>query len=165
MKHKYGKFYADWRDEHGVRHAKAFKLKKHAERFAKKMQAAAAEKKPEARPHRANRESVGRGVSVRKAIRHRSEGPHQPLRAPDGAPARTAAHREHSHIVARPLRQAHGLHTLRSPEKLPPLPTPARRTGPHQARATDTHAPIAHRNRHARRATQTARISGTVAAP
>lgn len=48
MKVKFGKFYADWRDEHGRRHAKAFKLKKSAEAFAKKMRAEAAAKKAQA---------------------------------------------------------------------------------------------------------------------
>ena len=45
MKHKYGKWYADWRDAHGVRHAKAFTTKKAALRFGSKMSADAKAKK------------------------------------------------------------------------------------------------------------------------
>ena len=45
MRKKYGKFYADWRDEHGVRHMKAFARKDHAERYTRKMRRAITAKK------------------------------------------------------------------------------------------------------------------------
>jgi hypothetical protein len=45
MKHKYGKWYADWRDQHGVRKAKAFRTKAAATKYARKMAADAAAKK------------------------------------------------------------------------------------------------------------------------
>ncbi len=45
MKHKYGKWYADWRDEHGKRKAKAFKSKKAAQKFSHRMQLLAQAKK------------------------------------------------------------------------------------------------------------------------
>jgi len=48
MKTKYGKHYADWRDEHGKRHAKAFPTKKAALRWQRRMQLATAGKKAQA---------------------------------------------------------------------------------------------------------------------
>lgn len=36
MRKKYGKHYADWRDEHGVRHMKAFDTKRAAVQFQTK---------------------------------------------------------------------------------------------------------------------------------
>jgi hypothetical protein len=38
MKNKHGKWYADWRDARGVRHAKAFPTKKAARLYSKRMQ-------------------------------------------------------------------------------------------------------------------------------
>ena len=54
MLNKYGKWYADWRDENGKRHAKAFPTKKAAARYSEKMSAAAAAKKRGAQHHRSD---------------------------------------------------------------------------------------------------------------
>ena len=48
MKKKYGKFYADWRDEKGVRHAKACNSRKAALRLTARMQRQARAKKAQA---------------------------------------------------------------------------------------------------------------------
>ncbi len=37
MKHKHGKWFADWRDAHGVRKAKAFPTKKAARLYSQRM--------------------------------------------------------------------------------------------------------------------------------
>ncbi len=59
MKHKYGKWFADWRDEHGKRHAKAFRTKSKARAYSKRMQREAQAKK--ARPHKPLRKRRMRG--------------------------------------------------------------------------------------------------------
>jgi hypothetical protein len=48
MQKKSGKWLADWRDEHGKRHRKAFKTKAHAAAFQKKQLAAVSSKKARA---------------------------------------------------------------------------------------------------------------------
>jgi hypothetical protein len=48
MRNKYGKFYADWRDEHGRRHMKACKTKRAALRLQQKQKNAAHAKKAQA---------------------------------------------------------------------------------------------------------------------
>jgi hypothetical protein len=65
VKHKYGKYYADWRDEHGKRHAKACRSKAAAQKLSRKMQADAAAKKDQA-PARPSRKSSGRSRSRRR---------------------------------------------------------------------------------------------------
>jgi hypothetical protein len=45
MRKKYGKFYADWRDEHGTRKMKAFPTAPLANKHTRKMKRAAAAKK------------------------------------------------------------------------------------------------------------------------
>jgi hypothetical protein len=55
MLKKYGKFYADWDDEHGKRHRKAFRAKKAALQFQAKRRNEVAAKK--ARPTRVSRPS------------------------------------------------------------------------------------------------------------
>jgi hypothetical protein len=52
MRHKYGKFYADWRDSAGVRHMKAFPTKKKAEAYAEQQRLAAHAKKASGRARR-----------------------------------------------------------------------------------------------------------------
>ncbi len=48
MRKKYGRFYADWRDQHGKRKMKSFPTKNGALRHQNKMRAAAAAKKARA---------------------------------------------------------------------------------------------------------------------
>jgi hypothetical protein len=48
MRTKFGSYYADWRDERGRRHMKAFKSKRAAAKYTAKMQAQAAAKKARA---------------------------------------------------------------------------------------------------------------------
>ncbi len=48
MQKKYGKFYADWRDEHGRRQRKSFPTKKRALQHQNKMQRQASAKKARA---------------------------------------------------------------------------------------------------------------------
>lgn len=48
MRHKHGKWYADWRDEHGRRRMKAFPTKKQAQQYTAKMRRLVAEKKARA---------------------------------------------------------------------------------------------------------------------
>lgn len=65
MQHKYGKWYADWDDEHGKRHRKALPTKKAARQFQAKMRNEVAAKK--ARPRKASRRSSKTGRSSRRA--------------------------------------------------------------------------------------------------
>jgi hypothetical protein len=48
MRNKYGSFYADWRDQHGQRHMKAFPTKKAALRYQAQQRALAQAKKARA---------------------------------------------------------------------------------------------------------------------
>ena len=65
MLHKYGKWYADWRDESGKRKRKAFRTKNAAKRHEERMRAQAITKK-EPRPARS-------GNSRRSGRRHKPE--------------------------------------------------------------------------------------------
>ncbi len=53
MQKRCGKFMADWRDEHGRRHRKAFTTKKAAARYQARMQNASRTKKARPSPRRA----------------------------------------------------------------------------------------------------------------
>jgi hypothetical protein len=64
MRKRYGKFYADWRDEHGKRHMKACKSKTAAVHLSTKMQNQTAAKKDQ--PSGTSARSAGR---VAKASR------------------------------------------------------------------------------------------------
>lgn len=61
MKKKYGKFYADWRDEHGIRHAKAFHRKKTALAYQRKMQRRAQDARGNAQAATRSRTKHSRG--------------------------------------------------------------------------------------------------------
>jgi hypothetical protein len=65
MQKKYGKFYADWRDEKGARHRKACSSAKAAKRFTRKMLSQAASKKDQ--PRATSRRSAKRGPKTRQA--------------------------------------------------------------------------------------------------
>jgi hypothetical protein len=52
MRKKYGKFYADWHDEHGQRKMKAFPTRKQALHHSAKMHRLATTKKPAPRQRR-----------------------------------------------------------------------------------------------------------------
>jgi len=67
MRKRYGKFYADWRDEHGIRHMKACRSIEAARRFTAKMHAAVTTKK--ARAAKPSRESAVRGRRRRAKTR------------------------------------------------------------------------------------------------
>ena len=67
MLKKYGKFYADWHDEHGKRHRKAFPTRKAALHFQTKQRNLVAAKK--ARPTRAARRFSKPGHANSRAIR------------------------------------------------------------------------------------------------
>jgi hypothetical protein len=67
MRKKYGKYYADWRDQHGKRHMKAFPTAKAAKRYAEKQRKDTAAKK-----HRAERPSRKSSTRGRKATRKRT---------------------------------------------------------------------------------------------
>jgi len=55
MRTKFGSFYADWRDQHGRRHMKAFPTKKQARAYAaKQRKLVAAKKAPASRPSKAS---------------------------------------------------------------------------------------------------------------
>jgi hypothetical protein len=77
MKHKYGKWYADWRDEHGQRKAKAFRTKKAALKFSRKMQADAAAKKApaSARSRRSSKRGPRPTHRVARAASSRAKSP------------------------------------------------------------------------------------------
>lgn len=57
MRKKYGKFYADWKDEHGHRRMKACATKGAAEKFTRKMRREVASKKAQA-PRRSRKSSA-----------------------------------------------------------------------------------------------------------
>ncbi|MBZ5540940.1 MAG: hypothetical protein LAN61_10530 [Acidobacteriia bacterium] len=65
MRKKYGKFYADWRDEHGQRHMKACPSKKAAAQLSTKMRREAAAKKDQ--PSATSARSVARGRKAGRA--------------------------------------------------------------------------------------------------
>jgi hypothetical protein len=65
MKKKWGKFYADWRDEKGVRHAKAFRSKPAARRYTLRMRRTIATKKART-PAKPSRRSPARGFATRR---------------------------------------------------------------------------------------------------
>jgi len=44
MRHKYGSYYADWRDQFGKRHMKAFKTARAARAYTARMRSAIAKK-------------------------------------------------------------------------------------------------------------------------
>lgn len=69
MKIKCGKYLADWRDSHGIRHRKAFTTKKAAEKHQLKMRI---ERENNVRP------SGARRPSPRPSVRSRKLGPTQP---------------------------------------------------------------------------------------
>jgi hypothetical protein len=72
MRKKYGKFYADWRDEHGRRRMKAFPTKKQALTHTHKMQRSVAAKMPAPRQGRNLLPGVGRGTPPHQ-FRHPGE--------------------------------------------------------------------------------------------
>ncbi len=72
MRKKYGKWYADWRDETGVRHAKAFPTKKAAQRHTDKMRAQVAAKKSP-RPAASQKPSTAGRKPRREAKRRTKE--------------------------------------------------------------------------------------------
>jgi len=64
MRHKSGKWYADWRDEHGTRHMKAFSTAAAAKLFTARMR-----KKIAAKKHRARRTLRKSSAPSRKPTR------------------------------------------------------------------------------------------------
>ncbi len=79
MRNIFGSWYADWRDEHGHRHMKAFPSKKAAAAYTRRMQRAVAGKK--ARPSAQSRPSPKPGPKQRR------QGPHEsrPAKSPASA--------------------------------------------------------------------------------
>jgi len=67
MQKKYGKFYADWDDEHGKRHRKALPTKKRALKFQRAQRNRVAQLKAPAPAPSAN--SARRGARVAKRAR------------------------------------------------------------------------------------------------
>jgi len=67
---KCGKYLADWRDSHGIRHRKAFTSQKAAEKYQAKMRA---ERDDNRRPSVARRPSPKPRVRSRKPGRTRAE--------------------------------------------------------------------------------------------
>jgi hypothetical protein len=65
MKKKYGKFYADWRDERGVRRAKAFPTKKAALAFTARKHREVARKKAAAQRQPRRASNAGRRPTPR----------------------------------------------------------------------------------------------------
>jgi hypothetical protein len=70
MKIKCGKYLADWRDSHGIRHRKAFSTKKAAEKYQTKMRS---ERSDSLRPSGARRPSLRPSVRSRKRGRIRTK--------------------------------------------------------------------------------------------
>ena len=68
MRHKFGSFYADWRDQFGKRHMKAFTTKKAAAKFGLKMRREATAKKAQA-PRRLGASSRRSRKATRRATR------------------------------------------------------------------------------------------------